>query len=367
MGHHFVNLIYSSRAGVSTINICPIGQVDVPSDSYPHKYAAEHIGKFDPDMPTLAFWHLGDVERLGLRDEVSNYLITVSETTLLRPNELKAVEKFNKVVILGRPPENTRLLPRVEYSSLAVFDDSIFYHTPTDVDIDLISVGKWELRKGQSQIIAALGILSDQIPNIKIRVVGIWHNPFVPWWKAQMEAEFKLAGFDSTPAIVNDYDVIIFKKLGIKVTVYTSYITGRYMGNLYRRSAYLLFPSAGEGLGLPMLEASACGCMPIIGDIYPCGLETIGLQTTTQVANDRIFFLGDRGTWQAVPTTAIVNILKELSEHKFLYGQGMRQARSNEAKSAMFRSSNKFIDLMLELQNEPNLLVDEDPEDNPEE
>ncbi len=60
-----------------------------------------------------------------------------------------------------------------------------------------------------------------------------------------------------------------------RITVVTGGLSENNLAALYQCSDYFLFPSLGESPGLPLLEAMACGCIPITTN-YAGGAEITG-------------------------------------------------------------------------------------------
>lgn len=65
-------------------------------------------------------------------------------------------------------------------------------------------------------------------------------------------------------------DVIgFFEKLEIDDVIWWSSISFEKQVEIYQQASLLLFPSLNEGLGLPVLEAYACGANVAVSDINP--------------------------------------------------------------------------------------------------
>ena len=105
-----------------------------------------------------------------------------------------------------------------------------------------------------------------------------------------------------------------------------------YMANLYSAADVLLSPSMGEGFGLPILEAQACGCPVIVGDWtsmpeltfagWKCGGEP---------------FYTPQASWQFIPYQA--DILRYINEA--YEARGDRALRVTAAKGALAYDADK--------------------------
>ena len=95
-------------------------------------------------------------------------------------------------------------------------------------------------------------------------------------------------GFESMPAFLNalkeDLDVLyifgrprcqenlykkFWKDLKVKKKIYFYEITSHDLIELYKKCKILIFPSIEEGLGIPLLEAQACGCRVVTTNAKP--------------------------------------------------------------------------------------------------
>ena len=107
--------------------------------------------------------------------------------------------------------------------------------------VNLIHVGSTIPRKRIEHLLTVFSILANSIPNVRLVRVG---GPFT---STQRELAARLGILD-------------------RITV-TPFIEPPLLAALYRNADLLLLPSAAEGFGLPMLEAMACGTLPVVADL----------------------------------------------------------------------------------------------------
>lgn len=107
----------------------------------------------------------------------------------------------------------------------------------------LLFVGRLEIKKGLKLLIEAYKLITDQLPNLTLVLVG-------------------KAGFG--------YDKIIksqILKLSIRELGYLGDENERAV--LYAGAEAFIFSSLYEGFGIPILESMACGCPVVASDIEP--------------------------------------------------------------------------------------------------
>jgi glycosyltransferase involved in cell wall biosynthesis len=105
-----------------------------------------------------------------------------------------------------------------------------------------------------------------------------------------------------------------------------------YMANLYSAADVLVSPSMGEGFGLPILEAQACGCPVIVGDWTSMPeLTFAGWKLQGEP------YYTPQASWQYIPYHAeIVRALNEAYE-----ARGDRGMRNAAAKGALAYDADK--------------------------
>jgi glycosyltransferase involved in cell wall biosynthesis len=112
----------------------------------------------------------------------------------------------------------------------------------------LLSVGTLEPRKNLPTTLRAYRRVAATAPDVRLIVVGPrgWHN--------------------------NEFDSLIARSPGVMVT---GYLPDADLAALYSGTACFVYPSLGEGFGLPVLEAMACGA-PIVASDRTSLPEVVG-------------------------------------------------------------------------------------------
>ncbi|MDE8535526.1 glycosyltransferase, partial [Staphylococcus aureus] len=110
-----------------------------------------------------------------------------------------------------------------------------------------------------------------------------------------------------------------------------------FVASIYRASDVLLAPSMGEGFGLPLVEAQACGC-PVITLNFSAMPEIIFNGILTEPLQP---FYVPTGAWQAVPDIkALFNALEQVYNWTPEYRQqqaeiGVNQVEANYSLTAV--------------------------------
>ena len=148
------------------------------------------------------------------------------------------------ITVKGEKTKDYLIKNGIEESKISIFNGSIdeekFFNKKLERDIDAIFVGAFSELKGPDRFIKIISGLKKYVPSIKAVMAG----------KGEM--------FYKIEMMIKEYD------LGNNVTLLG------YKNNVedYLNRAKLLFmPSRCEGLSTAMLEAMACGCVPIVSDV----------------------------------------------------------------------------------------------------
>jgi glycosyltransferase involved in cell wall biosynthesis len=126
--------------------------------------------------------------------------------------------------------------------------DSETYHprgrTADPLKKRFLMVGKYERRKGYREAFQAFDIAWRDNKNIELHVKADWISP---------------SGSQQHPAFLQ----LASEFSHLPIIVYSGVASVEQMRALYQSADYFLFPSLGEGWGLPLIEAIACGCYAI--------------------------------------------------------------------------------------------------------
>lgn len=265
------------------------------------------ISVCDKNNPSLIFWYPSSMMKC------SNFNIGyyIFEYTVI-PQEF--IDKLNMMDIICTASEwGVEILKDngVKTKCVAVpagVDPSTFNSKERILDnriFKFLHIGKAENRKNTVLTIKAFNETFKGDPNIRL-TLSI-DNPHIHYFNAEAFL-YELFGSDELKYGINNIDIIHFVD-NIK--------------DLYNTHHVGIFPSCAEGIGLPIIEAMACG-MPVIipfnsgiteyandsNSILLKDLKTIGVY-------DPYFFpaSGQFGTWQTPTLEELTDKLKICYEH----------------------------------------------------
>jgi glycosyltransferase involved in cell wall biosynthesis len=199
----------------------------------------------------------GDINLVFLAEDYCRYLRgtilywSVFESSRPPPQYTEWVEIFDHLLCAshwgasrfehyGVPSEMLTVIPEGV--------DSETYHirgrAPSTERKRFLMVGKYERRKGYREAFQAFDIAWRENKNIELLVKADWISP---------------SGSQQHPGflqLANEFS-------HLPMTVYSGVASVDEMRALYQSADYFLFPSLGEGWGLPLIEAIACGCYAI--------------------------------------------------------------------------------------------------------
>ena len=134
---------------------------------------------------------------------------------------------------------------------------------PLEECFRFLAVGKLESRKSYEELVAAFRLAFPDRPDVRLQLR--LHNPFDPHYRQRAEA---LGSADLEGRL------LLVEGSGGRET-----LSPEGMAELYRSSHAFVFPSKGEGWGLPLIEAISCGT-PIVATHYSAPMQY--LQTIEQ-------------------------------------------------------------------------------------
>lgn len=117
---------------------------------------------------------------------------------------------------------------------------SIFFDPACERNIDILFVGKFRELKGPDRVLRIIKDLKNTFPNIKGCFLGSGYM------LSLIQEEIKNNNLESNIKLMGHVEN-------------TDYY--------YQRAKLLIMPSRSEGLSMAMLEAMACGCVPIVSNV----------------------------------------------------------------------------------------------------
>ena len=294
------------RQGIDTYLI-PIG---TPSPEYNDRLLVERntlgLGKstFLKDTPILRNYHEFDINfppSNGLKivwpffevDALGNkatQLLRLCDAVACGSKWIEEVmhnHGITKTFIAPQGVDNSLFTPKPAYKG----NKYIFY-----------TVGKFESRKGHAELISAF---KKAFPNEKdVELHMCCSNPFLEMRKVSVE---KLINQISE----NDKRIKYIDRLETHADV-SEFLSKVNCG---------VFPTKGEGFGLPILECIASN-RPVISTIVTSHADFLNSEVALEIntkgkipANDNVFFFG-RGKWYVIDTDSLVDKLRYAYENK---------------------------------------------------
>lgn len=289
-------------------SIVPYGGIQVGDMDQGVQEAIQNQKVMNLRDPALAVWHenmlhsfSGDF-KMGYPFFETNMFNDISKNLLSQMNIVFVSSKWAADIVEDQVDRESTILgaaadPDVFNPSVApareYYDDDYF---------TIVNVGKLELRKGHMDL---LNIIKDNFSDKKIRVLAMWHNPFIPNFARVLHNEMVNNGWSSVQGFANRS---VYKHGNARVEFVPPKGTPQEVAAIIRCANLAVYPTRAEGWGLPIMESMFCG-IPTIATNYSGPSEfltednSLPLNTyKMEVANDNFFFRGDRGEW-AVPDT----------------------------------------------------------------
>lgn len=190
-----------------------------------------------------------------------------------------------------------------------------------------VHVGKFEKRKGTLQI---LRCFFEAMEREDAELILHCQNPFMQdGGRGGILKFLDSVGFQTATAD-------IYRKGGLSVRL-TSHRDD--IAEIYNQADCGIFPSKGEGWGLPIQECIASGVPTIVG-CWSGQSEYLGSNYPFQLAfersemvnaNDGIWFQGDRGNWHVVPDLDLINKIRWAFENARTFRKSVKWADTVKA------------------------------------
>lgn len=338
-GIHANNLIKALIDEGADINLTKIGQVQ--NDPYFEAYwkkAEERKMEYDAKCPSVFIFH----------DELSNQMAGTPAATF-SVFESDKIHPLSKVMLVNGPAEiilvttqrhkeilsENGIGKRIEVVNEGV-DDAIFNTIPTDKLVDtkkftFITMGKKEKRKNTSMIVKSF------INTMKGKEVALIAHTFNPFANTQKDHPFKnLACWSDVNPLESGFQYKgwqgkfhLFSDGKCDIYFTAPGIQTAEMGCLYHSANVGIQISRGEGWDLPLTEMLACGLPAIATNCLghseylsgaPEEQKKLVLEMTgKELANDGIWFKGNKGSWETITNDVVEQKLTEVYENREKY------------------------------------------------
>lgn len=164
---------------------------------------------------------------------------------LLKHVNLWALRKTDLVTTKGSTVNGYLNNHRVKPSRVLIYNGAIntvkFYFDPSlPKDIDILFVGTFRNLKGPDRVLQILALLKKDFPDIKACFIGDGYL-----YKSCTDLS-KILSISENVSFTGHLDNTV---------------------SYFQRSKILVMPSRSEGLPTSMLEAMACGCVPVVSDV----------------------------------------------------------------------------------------------------
>lgn len=255
---------------------------------------------------------------------------TVFEYTRLAADWHHGLRQVDEVWTTSTWGRDVLLLNGFDPSRLAVvpegFDPEVFHpglksRRSRDGTFRFLCVGKWEVRKGQRELLQAWARAFT--PEAPVELVLLCDNPFVRGFDPQAEIA-RMALGPTAP-----------------IRVARPAPTDREMAQLYADADCFVLPTRAEGWGLPIMEAMACGT-PVITTRYSAMTDyanddnayLLDVKRLVPV-HDPLFFpqAGERGLWAEIDLDQLVALMRQVVEQR-----EAAAARGRRAAADMLRA-----------------------------
>ena len=317
-GIHVYNMCNAlDRLGQDVCLIPPYGRV-TKTDAFVQKWLSNQIN-FSKHNPGLMIFDMGFMGQFVGTPRIGFAVFETNKIDLIR---LRFLSSCDVVVTPSHWAQGVLKTHGIESFVVNEGYDETFYEvqrTPQSQSFKFLHIGKFEERKGTKQILKCFSQVSNDSP---ITLLMHIDNPFLQD-VGDLFHYLRSLGFTKA---TQDSWVMSNKNKEIIFTHEMQDLT-----DLYSMADVGVFPSKGEGWGLPILECIVSGVPVIAGnwsgqseflDGMPDNLRL--QEVNSEIANDGVWFHGNSGSWYA--TTDQELLLR--MDHAYFQGRKFRDSIS---------------------------------------
>ena len=280
-----------------------------------------------------------------LQKYIGEYIIafTIFETDIVNRVAIDKINEYSKMVFTTTPEHKELLLKQGVKKPVHVV------HEGVDPDIfnskfegKLIETGKFtymllgknEKRKNTDTVMAAF-LEEMQYENVALIVHSYCYRYGAQeHYKNWYDTNLSLLGYKAIGE--SDYFIVLSNSYS-EIYLIKPILTRDELKSLYQSADVGINYSSAEGWGLPEMEMMACGVPVIISNVIghkeyirnlPVFRELIINPVGYEIANDGIYFHGDRGGWSKMGIDPLMVKLRYVFEHSGEY-KGISKKLSN--------------------------------------
>ena len=302
-GNHLLN-ITAALSDYAAISLTPRTSIDISGFHRVDAIETCLRRPFNYDAPSINIWFPDQMQGFHGAARVG---YPVFECNVVPDSWIPHLEELDRILV---PSEWAAEVLKNALSDMACvevvpegYDPAVFNARPESVPRAMmirprpwiLSIGKWEARKGQIELITAI----DQLPDDQnLTLFGFWDNAWDENWRYRFASYATSLGWeaDGWTARKNGKVIVICERVK-QHKVLASWMKAADLG---------VFPHRAEGWGLPILETMACGTPVVVSDwtgsteftrdmpgVYPLR------EYHTECVGDPVFWpQGGPGTWQ---------------------------------------------------------------------
>lgn len=308
------------EAQESNFYLHPIGgtiQVSDPNEQQIFKSFAEKE-LWNRSVPAVAIWHEFDLDKFSAKKLIA---YPIFETNGFSPKAVNYLKQMDAVCVLSNWAKEVvisaigndvpvHVVPGASDDLTLTEEQAAQVHKPKA--FTFINMGKYEKRKGHIDLIQAY-LQAFAGRDVETRLIVHCYNPFDNQFAVRMTAILQKMGLQFAPTTLGGSIIAVQGNAIIEIP--KARLTKEEMGCLLHTADAGVFPSRAEGWNLPLMETIKAGipCVATnysahteyLNDTYNYPSELLLNDLTEEVAQDDVFFYGDRGNWMSPNITEI--------------------------------------------------------------